>query len=287
MQQQSPPQRNASCLGTMFWISTITTRLVTLGYVALAIYAFIESRELLSDDTDGSGGYTMDGSTLYIPLRLCVPATFEIQEGQVTYTFNNENNNTSDGMFTADSTCRPMDYLINACASSLLLSAAAGILYLFINCMAHHKGNAMSSSTNGMSLFFSFLLVQAGLCTGALVEQTSVWVQHFQEQIIDKLDDNNAGIDNQVEVESYANKQILRTAAITAFGTALLIVLDAMVYRCYRQRFHEDDNKDNASDKDQTDLKLQEMETSTSTFVIGDSPPAPLANATPAWSSAK
>jgi hypothetical protein len=55
----------------------ISTRLVTLGYVALAIYAFIESRELLQDDA--SGGYTIDGSTLYIPLRLCVPATLEIE----------------------------------------------------------------------------------------------------------------------------------------------------------------------------------------------------------------
>jgi hypothetical protein len=61
----------------MFWILVISTRLVTLGYVALAIYAFIESRELLQDDA--SGGYTIDGSTLYIPLRLCVPATLEIE----------------------------------------------------------------------------------------------------------------------------------------------------------------------------------------------------------------
>ena len=281
MQQPQPAQRNA-CLRTMFWILMIISRLVTLGYGALATYAFIESRKLLPDDMDGSEGYTIDGSTLYIPLRLCVPATLQLQ-GQVIYAFNNTD--TSDGTGTMDNpACRPMDYLINACAFSLLLSAAAGIVYLFIDCMARRNGD-MSSSTNGMALFFSFLLVQAGICTGALVEQTSSWVKYFQEQIIDKLDDNNnIGID---KVQSYANKQILQSAAIAAFGTALLILLDAMIYRCCRQQ-------DNKEDKDEAALKLQEMEAgansgseaSTSTFVVGDSPAVPLANAIPAWSSA-
>jgi hypothetical protein len=180
------------------------------------------------------------------------------------------------------------------------LSAAGGIVYLLMDCISRYgtsHGNGkrpfhMSSSANGMSLLFSFLLVQAGICIGALVEQTSFWVSYFQEQVIDNLKNDNGGID---KVESYANEQILRLAAIVAFGTALLILLDAMVYRCCCGCQHQDDkNKedDHATTKnDQTDLKLEEMEaaekggsaTSTSTSAMGDSP---VANATPAWSSA-
>jgi hypothetical protein len=117
-------------------------------------------------------------------------------------------------------------------------------------------------------------LVQAGICTGALVEETSFWVEYFQEQVIDKLD-NNIRID---KVESYANKQILRSAAIAAFGAALLILLDVTFYRCCRQQ----DNNAAMDDvmtttKTQTDLNLQEMEEAAAkgrseSSTIGDSP---------------
>lgn len=260
-----------------------STRLVTLGYVVLAIYAFIESRQLLQEDgSDESGGYAFDGSTLYVPLVLCVPANLEIQ-GQI-YTVD-----ASDG----HSECRQMDYLINACASSLLFSAAGGIVYLFIDCLARYgKGPFNMSSANGMALFFIFILTQAGICTGALVEQTSFWVEYFQ-LVVDKLDN---GIDN---VESYADKRILRSAAVVAFGTALLIFLDAMVYRCYGKnntnnnkaddddRTEEENNNAMAKQAQQTHLKLEAMEAAekaseTSTSI--DSP-APTVHVTPSWSS--
>jgi hypothetical protein len=263
---------------TIPWILMVSTRLVTLSYVVLAIYAFIESRELLREDGSGdSNGYNAEGATLYIPLVLCIPANIQIQiNGQIF----------SVDLSEATYECRQMDYLINACASSLIFSIVGGLLYLLIDCMARYgKGSFNMSAANGMGLFFIFILTQAGIGIGALVEQTSYWVDYFQI-VIDGLADEDIGINN---VESYANKQVLRAASIVAFGTAFFILLDAIAYRCYN-----DNDKDKECDvvaeaKAQMDLKLRESEPTeeaaqASTGTPVDNSPPSSGHATPSWS---
>lgn len=201
----------------VFTILTAITRIITLGYVAAAVFAFLESRKLLS--AKGDDAYKLEGTTLYVPLVLCVPASIQI-DGEIIST---------DASAGAGE-CRQLDYLINACASSLLFSAVGAMIYLWIDCMARYEtGPFNMSAANGMALYFIFILTQAGICTGALVEQSRFWVRYFSD-VIDKIGDSRI-----TDAKSYANTWVLTAVAAAAMVTALVIFMDAMVYRCYVQ----------------------------------------------------
>jgi hypothetical protein len=185
-------------------------RITLLGYSIIAIFGFRETRQLIGED------YRLQDDTLFVPLVLCVPASIEVDGTTVAY-------DASDG-----EKCRQLDYLINAAAASLLFSILASILFLLVDLMARYKrGPFNMSSAAGMGLFLVFILLQAGISTGALVEQVNFWVQYFQH-VVD-VSDGQFGYD---KVESYAKKSILITTAIWAFFCSFFIFVDAIVHRC-------------------------------------------------------
>ena len=200
------------------------TRLLVLGYIAVAALSFLEARKLLvgsQGDAAESGHYEIKDNVLYVPLVLCVPAQMEIN-GKV---------------FSADleagvTKCSELDYLINACSSSLLLSGAAALFWIFCDMTARFRDGAGCGPLNrhtaaGMGLLLIFLLAQAGISTGALVEQIKFWTS-YTEEVFDNIEDGPKFDD----VESYANTFLLTVAAIGSFGTALVMLLDAAVYSC-------------------------------------------------------
>lgn len=216
MDQSTSSDRNAT-LKKVSRVSTAITRLVALGYSALAILAFLEARKVLHNSRDGINSYTVDDKYAYIPLLLCVPEQIEISGTQVT-------TDSADG-FTG---CYTLDYLINACAASLLFAACAALVFSLIDILARYKlGPFNLKSTAGMGLFFVFILIQAGIATGALVEQNRFWVRLYDDILA------NAGID--LKAKPYGSSVVFYTTAIMSFVLSFLVMLDGFVYRWFLQ----------------------------------------------------
>jgi hypothetical protein len=211
-------------------------RLVVLGYTALAIFTFFEIRALLLKSKDGNS-FEIDDGTLFVPLVLCFPSTLEV-DGFVIV----DSTNTTSPAFVEQVECRQLDYLMSACAASLLFAAAACVLFVFCDFLARIRCCPFDlNSSSGMAIFLTFILVQAGISIGALAEQNHFWVEHFKEVIKER--------DLDLEVESYAHSIFLIGSALSSFGVAFLVLLDATCSRCcHRQdigrRSHEEDDKE-------------------------------------------
>lgn len=198
-------------------------RLLVLGYTALAVFTFFEVRALLRHSKN-SNSFQIDDGTLYIPLVLCFPSELKV-DGRVIL----DSTNMTSPAFVQQAECRQLDYLISACASSLLLSGAACVLFVFCDCLARFRCCPFDgTSSSGMAIFLIFLLAQSGVSVGALAEQNHYWVQYFKEVVEDR--------DIDLDVESYAHSIFLIGSAFSAFGIAFLVLIDAIFSCCCPNR---------------------------------------------------
>jgi hypothetical protein len=167
------------------------TRLIVLGYIALAVFSLLEVRQLLNGSDNDGGGYSLeseDGGTFRVPLLLCIPSKLILVEGDRSTII------ISTASTTAASDCRELDYLVNACASSLLLSAVAALFWFVCDmtarCRRRSDGSGLGPlnkhTAAGMGLFLIFMLLQAGVSTGALVGQTKELVRSY-ESLLDQF----------------------------------------------------------------------------------------------------
>ena len=92
----------------------------------------------------------------------------------------------------------------------------------------YEKGPFNLSAVAGMGLYLIIILVQAGISTGALVEQNIYWVNYMQQYLDDEGFDATA--------KSYASTQILMGSAGFAFVAAFLVLVDTIFYRCNEKR---------------------------------------------------
>mmetsp|Transcript_13834 Transcript_13834/g.32274 ORF Transcript_13834/g.32274 Transcript_13834/m.32274 type:complete len:266 (+) Transcript_13834:83-880(+) len=193
-------------------ICTIITRVFAIGYAALAFFTFQEARDLAR-----SNGYQYDSDEgiVYVPLLLCAPPSVE-----------------SDGssfIISSDSNCRGMKYLVSAPFVCSACSAFACLFFVIMDILARYeKGPFKMSAVAGMGSYLIIILIQAGITTGALVEQNIYWVNYMQEY----LDGENF----DATAKSYASTQILLGSAGFAFATAFLVLVDAILYRCNEKR---------------------------------------------------
>jgi len=200
-------------------ICTVLTRIVAISYAVLAFFTFLEARDLAQSD-----GYQYDSDTgiVYVPLLLCAPPSVE-----------------SDGtsfVISSDSNCRDMNYLISAPFVCSACSAFACVFFVIMDVLARYeKGPFSMSAVAGMGLYLIIILVQAGISTGALVEQNIYWVNYMQEYL------DKEGFD--ATAKSYASTQILLSSAGCAFVTAFLILVDSIFYRCNEKRQATIENK--------------------------------------------
>jgi hypothetical protein len=202
-------------------------RLIVLGYTALAIFTFFEIRDLLLNSKNGDSFEIEDG-TLFVPLVLCFPSTLEVGGLMIV-----DSTNTTDPAFVEHVECRQLEYLMSACAASLLFAAAACVLYVFCDFLARFRCCPFDlNSSSGMAIFLTFMLAQSGISIGALAEQNYFWVEHFKEVIEER--------DLDLEVESYANSIFLIGAALSSFGVAFLVLVDAICSCCCRGKASDD-----------------------------------------------
>lgn len=217
-------QTNANVCRTFYAILSTFIRLVTLGYAALAIFAFFEIRELLRHSQD-EGSFELRDGTLYVPLIMCLPTELPFDDENMIISTTNTTTN-PPAYYGADPQCRQLNYLITACAASLLFAAVASVVYVFVDCLARCSCGPFNMSTSaGMGLFLCFILAQAGISTGALAEQNLYWVDYFQD-LVDDMDHLD------LTVKSYSSSLILISSALSAFGVAFLVLVDVICYRC-------------------------------------------------------
>ena len=191
---------------------TIFTRIVAIGYAVLAFFTFLEARDLAQ-----SNGYQFDEATeiVYVPLLLCAPPSVE--------------NDGSSFVISSDSNCRDMNYLISAPFVCSACSAIACMFFVIMDILARYeRGPFSKTAVAGMGLYLVIILVQAGISTGALVEQNLYWVNYMQEYL------DREGFD--ATAKPYASTQILVSSAGCAFITAFFILVDAVLYRCNEKR---------------------------------------------------
>lgn len=142
--------------------------------------------------------------------------------------------------------------MINACVAGLLFASIASFVFVAIDFMARrNKGPFNMSTAAGMGLFLFFILLQSGIATGALVRQTSVYVD-FNQAYLDQmatLNDDDYYSNTDFTAESYGNIGILTATYVMAFFASGLIVIDAIFYRCCAGTRSEDhDVNDNTVD---------------------------------------
>ena len=193
-------------------VCTIITRLFAIGYAVLAFFTFLEARDLAR-----SNEYEYDSveGIVYVPLLLCAPPSVK-SEG-------------SSFIISSDNNCRGMKYLISAPFVCSACSAFACLFFVIMDILTRYgKGPFSMSAVAGMGLYLVVILVQAGITTGALVEQNIYWVNYMQEYLDGEKFDATA--------KSYASTKILLSSTGCAFATAFLVLADAILYRCNEKR---------------------------------------------------
>lgn len=237
MSRSSSTSSHGSALYAIF---SSFTRLVVLGYAALAVFTFFEIRALLLNSKNGDSSFEIDDGTLFVPLVLCFPSALEV-DGFVIV----DSTNKTSPAFVEQVECRQLDYLMSACAASLLFATAACVLFVFCDFLARLFCCPFDlNSSSGMAIFLMFILVQSGISIGALAEQNYFWVEHFQDVIEERELD--------LEVESYAHSIFLIGASLSSFGVAFLLLIDATCSRCCR---HKDDADDRCTKEDDKEDK--------------------------------
>jgi len=124
-----------------------------------------------------------------------------------------------------DAECLQLDYLMIACAASLLFASAGCILFVFCDCLARFPCCPFDmNSSSGMAIFLSFILGQTGITIGALAEQNHHWVQFFKTAVEER--------DLDLDVKSKSRTVVLMGCSLSSFVVGFLIMLDAALSRC-------------------------------------------------------
>lgn len=210
----------------------VVARVVYVACIVVSLLAFPEARKLLKPAWTEAA----DGGTLYAPLVLCEPSTIDV-DGTVL---------TIDASQTEG--CFALDFLVNACAASLLLSAVGMVVYLagdfWWRCSRpDHRWHLSRNATAGF--FLAVVYLQAGFCVGSLAKQADFWVGYIS-RTMQKLDEGDgAGTAFAYSsVTTYGSRTLLWIATGFSFLGTITLCLESAIGFCYRgeesRRNHND-----------------------------------------------
>jgi len=203
----------------------LISRFVMVAYAVLAVFSYREARKLLKNSVDLT--VVLDDDKMLFPLVLCFPYAVKIGEE----------------IFTADDEgvqCQALNFLINACAASLIFSVIAAILFVFIDVLARYKKGPFNLSTAaGMGLFLTFILIQTGISTYALVRQVDMWIDYFRNVV-----------ETDLQIKSFCDTTLMKVTVAFAFGATILITIDIICDRFFRCNRSERNNSSMQSNND-------------------------------------
>lgn len=200
-------------------VSLALSRTLYVAFVIVALLTFPQMRQLLDN------AWTKQGSTLYVPLVICQPDSIEVDGSIISFDANDVG-----GCFT-------MNFLVNACAASLLLSSLAVIIFLVMDVLWrwHNPKNLYRLSRNaGTGTFLTIILLQAAFCVGSLVREADFWVGYFST-MVNQMKASGSSSYNYDHVETYANRSLLWTTTGIGFLAAFVTAIEHLVGFCWRQ----------------------------------------------------
>lgn len=191
-------------------VVTISARTLGVAFLIAGCFAIPEARKFNTVNE-----YIRDGTTLYIPLEVCEPASLEIDGQTISYEADEVGN------------CHDLRYLVNACIAGIIFAMSAMVLFFVFDILERYKkGKVKRSSVLGMSLFMFFILIQAGACLLALYSESIFWTGYF-ERIYDKLPEY--GIE---DVRTHGKTVPLLMALVFALASACALLLDSIWSFC-------------------------------------------------------
>ena len=221
-------------------VLSIVVRLICLAFVVLAAFA-VPNAWSLTQEQD----YVLEGSTLYIPLRICEPRSISFGLNTTVYFFEepqaisvdaNNTANATDSDTTADQNvkndddlqCHTLDNLINACVLSIIFAMAATLIFFVFDAMAYYK-KVRAGVAMGMTLFLVLILIMASASCYAMYQEMTYWQEHFEKLFHDMAQDNNYGVE---EVKPHGNKLFVALTFIAALIAAGAVLVDTLIIFC-------------------------------------------------------
>lgn len=197
----------APLLITLF---TSLTRLACVGFLCIAGFTIPQVWKL------NVGGYHIENGTLFIPLEICEPVRVTVDGNDFNFLGKDIGH------------CHTLDYLVNACAASIIFAMAAMVVFYFFDALARcNTGPVNRSSTLGMSFFMTFILIQAAACCFALYKECKFWEDYYLTQF-EELPSNHI-----TTVDTYGKKTWFIFTCLTALITAALLLLDTLLCFCW------------------------------------------------------
>jgi ABC-type glycerol-3-phosphate transport system permease component len=210
-----------------------------LAFVVLAAFA-VPNAWSLTQEQD----YVLEGSTLYIPLRICEPRSISFGVNTTVHFFEDPQAISVDTNSTANETavnttadkevnndddlpCHTLDNLINACVLSIIFAMTATLIFFVFDAMAYYK-KVRAGVPMGMALFLVFILVMASASCYAMYQEMTYWQEHF-EKLFHDLEPNDYGVE---EVQPHGNKSFIAWTFVLALIAAGAVLVDTLVIFC-------------------------------------------------------
>ena len=219
---------------------SIVVRLICVAFVVLAAFA-IPNAWSLTQEQD----YVLEGSTLYIPLRICDPRSISFGVNTTVHFFDepqvvsvDSTNSTANATAAttdaakevnddADLQCHTLDNLINACVLSIIFAMTATLIFLVFDAMVYYK-KVRAGAAMGMALFLVFILVMASASCYAMYQEMTYWQEHFEKLFQDKEFDDY-GVE---DVQPHGNKMFVALTFVMALIAAGGVLVDTFVIFC-------------------------------------------------------
>lgn len=193
-------------------VLTLVSRILLLAYVVLAFLTFPEARKLLKSN------FHVNGSTLYMPLIFCDYETIAFDGSVLSFDT------------TSIEGCTTLDFLVNAAAASLIVSAAASLLFLLADAL-YRVGTlrntwVKTSTLLGFAIFLIFILIQAAISSWALAAEAQRHLE-YTDGVFEKIGFYEAyGFD---QLKSHGEATWLWVAGGAAILAGTGVLLDSLV----------------------------------------------------------
>ncbi|CAB9515686.1 expressed unknown protein [Seminavis robusta] len=195
--------------GTIF---ILFSRAACITYVILAGFTFPEIQKLHKTQ------FTIIGETYHVPIAICEPGALSIGDTTIF----------QDVAEIAG--CRTMDVLINSCASSLILSAVAVLIYVVIDLLSRCHHGMDRGSVSGMGIFLLFIVFQASSTTWALAEESDFWSDYMSRFWKEQGFQEDYPI--VTRVHTYGNEMLLWSTGSVGAAACILIFFESMANLC-------------------------------------------------------
>jgi hypothetical protein len=143
--------------------------------------------------------------------------------------------------FNRDSTndgCHTLQYFINACVVSMFLAGVANLFFILWDVLSKYcaKPIARSTTTAGMRLFLTFILLQTAAANYALYKECNYWKDYYLDRFNEAETNavtsgysNNLNLSSIDDVQTYGDPLFFFLTCVLALTCSGLLLLDGIL----------------------------------------------------------